>query len=334
VPNDVPVPNRTLRRYFGAATYDPLPSLFGLPRHRPTPYEQHLSFGFQYQFTPTLIVDATYVANLGRHLESVTNPNTPRPGPGDIQARRPFPQFRAIRLRGDNFGTSQYHSMQLKIEKRLSHGLTYLTSYTLSKQTGISFSAYSSFMDPYDPKRDYSLSDFDITHNFTTSVNYALPALSHLSALTRTVLGGWEMGAILSTQSGLPFTPSMNGDPANTGLTSRPDRIGNGALSNPSVDRWFDASAFAVVPANAFRYGTSGRNILRGPGSVVLDFSVYKDFQLRERTRLQFRAEFFNLPNHANFLLPFANISVPALAGKVLSARDPRIIQFGLKLYF
>src|SRR5262249_469880 len=92
--NDSPIPSRTLQRYFGAPSFDPIPSVGGPYRRMPTPYEQHISFGFQYQFTPTLMAEASYVANLARHLEGPSDwPNTPRPGPGPIQSRRPFPQF-------------------------------------------------------------------------------------------------------------------------------------------------------------------------------------------------------------------------------------------------
>jgi hypothetical protein len=99
-----------------------------------------------------------------------------------------------------------------------------------------------------------------------------------------------------------------------------------------SINRWFDASGY-TVPA-PFTYGDSARNLLFGPGQIVFDMSVLKDITITERIRAQFRAEFFNLPNHANFQNPAANISSPSSVGKITSADDPRLIQFGLKVLF
>jgi hypothetical protein len=259
--------------------------------------------------------------------------NIPEPGPGSIQDRRPNPDFRVVDVHADNFGTSNYHALQVKVEKRFSDGLTFLTSYTLSKNTGLSFSIGSTVQDPRNPHLDKALSELDIPHNFTTSLNYQIPS-PFSDGLANVLLTGWEIGTIISLQSGMPFTPTQSGDPTNTGRPSRPDRLGSGELSNPTVDLWFDPSAFAEVPAASFRYGDSGKNIIRGPSNVSFDFSVYKNFGITEEMRMQFRAEFFNLPNHPNFGQPSTNISNPALAGRILTAGDPRIIQFGLKIIF
>ena len=335
IANDSPIPSRTLKVFFGGASFDPIPTLTSLPRHQPTSYQQHISFGFELQLIPTVVADVSYVGSLGRHLEMSTFANIPRPGQGLIQGRRPYPEFRVVNVHADNYGTLNYHSMQLKIQKHLSKGLTFLSAYTFAKASGTSFNIESTPQDPYNAQLDHSLSDLDITHNFTTSMNYALPVLSSAERVIREALGGWELGLIINAQSGLPFTPTQSGDPANTGRPSRPDRVGTGTVSNPTADKWFEPSAFGVVPAGVLRYGNSGKNILRGPAYLNLDFSVYKNFYIQERMRWQFRAEFFNLPNHANFGLPFANISVPARAGKVLATSGgPRIVQFALKGYF
>ena len=332
--NSSPIPTRTLQEFFGAASYASIPTLTGLPRTQPTPYDQQFSFGLEYQLTPTLMIDSAYVGDLGRHFEALNGYNVPQPGPGDIQSRRPFPQFSSITMYGDNWGTSNYHAWQTKVEKRLSHGLTFLSSYTLSKQLGTSFNAYSGVQDPYHKQLDYGLSNVDATHNFTTSVNYQLPGPNSANRLAKGVLGGWELGAIVSAHSGLPFTVGASGDPANTGQGSRPDRLASGKLANPTIQGWFDPTAFAPVPAGEYRYGDSGVNILRGPHFVNLDFSVYKNFETTERLRWQFRAEFFNLMNHPNFGQPFSTIGYPGLTGAITSASSPRIIQFGLKMYF
>ena len=131
----------------------------------------------------------------------------------------------------------------------------------------------------------------------------------------------------------MPFTPTLNAATVNTGTGSRPNRIGDGgALANPTVDRWFDTSAFAT-PA-AFTYGNAGRNILYGPGRVNFDFSLFKEFPIKEGLKLQFRAECFNVFNHPQFDLPNAAIGA-GNAGTITSiVGTPRQIQFGAKIVF
>jgi len=122
------------------------------------------------------------------------------------------------------------------------------------------------------------------------------------------------------------------GDLAGCGCTNRPNRIGNGNLTDRSISRWFDVSAFALAPS--FVNGNAGRNILIGPGLENLDFALFKNFAIREQSALQFRWELFNSLNHANFGFPSATINVPATAGQISSAAAGRQMQFGLKFTF
>ena len=140
------------------------------------------------------------------------------------------------------------------------------------------------------------------------------------------------MNGINTFQTGLPFTPTLATTTINTGTGQRPDRIADGKLSDPTVDRWFDTSAF-TTPAQ-FTYGNAGRNILYGPGRVNFDFSLFKEFRIREEMRLQFRSEIFNLLNTAQFDLPNASIGA-GNAGTITGiVGTPRQIQFGLKVLF
>ena len=146
------------------------------------------------------------------------------------------------------------------------------------------------------------------------------------------MLGGWQVNGINTFQTGLPFTPTLNAPTVNTGTGSRPDRIGEGTLSNPTVDRWFDTSAF-TTPA-PFTYGNAGRNILYGPGRVNFDFSLFKEFDITKGSRLQFRVECFNLFDTPQFDLPNAAIGA-ANAGTITAiVGTPRQIQFGAKVIF
>ena len=142
---------------------------------------------------------------------------------------------------------------------------------------------------------------------------------------------GWELGGILSLQTGLPFTPSISTDSANTGTSRRPDRIGDGAVERRTLARDFDPTAYRL-PAQ-YSYGNSGRNILYRRGFKNLDLVVLRRFKLGERASLQFRAEFFNFTNTPAFGAPVSNIQ-SATVGQILSAGEPRDIQFALKLSF
>lgn len=149
-------------------------------------------------------------------------------------------------------------------------------------------------------------------------------------------LGGWSVSAISAFFSGSPFTPQTSIDACGCGLqegSKRPDRIrdGNLPVDQRTIERWFDVGAFAVPAPGTL--GNSGRNILISPGTKSVDLSLMKTFNVREAARVQFRAEFFNFPNHPNFGLPNVNIQTVA-GGQVTSAEPGRQIQFGLKVQF
>jgi hypothetical protein len=172
-----------------------------------------------------------------------------------------------------------------------------------------------------------------------TSVVYDLPfgrANGWLggSELARAVFGGFQIGGIFVAQTGQPVNPGIAGNPANTTNPVRPNRLADGRLARGerSVDRWFDPAAFAV-PA-AFTYGNSGRNVLRAPGLVNLDFLFARNFRLTETKRLELRGEFFNLTNTAHFGRPNTTIGSPQ-AGRITTTAVPnRQVQMGLRFVF
>jgi hypothetical protein len=152
--------------------------------------------------------------------------------------------------------------------------------------------------------------------------------------LARAVFGGFQIGGIFVAQTGQPVNPDVAGNPANTTSPVRPNRLRDGRLprGERSVDRWFDSAAFAV-PSD-FTYGNSGRNVLRAPGLVNLDFLIARNFRLTETTRLELRGEFFNLTNTAHFGRPNATIGSPQ-AGRITVTSVPnRQVQIGLRLVF
>ena len=191
------------------------------------------------------------------------------------------------------------------------------------------------------PHAERSLSTFDIRNRFVLSALYALPfgrGMMFMPSANRfedALVGGWQLNGIFTDQSGLPFSPTISSNPANTNSPFlRPNRIGNGALpkGQRSIHDWFDISAFAV-PA-VFTYGDSKPDILIGPGTVNLDLSAFKSFAITEGTRLQFRAETFNFFNHPNFANPATAIDAQG-AGTITSTYNSgRELQLALKLLF
>jgi hypothetical protein len=184
---------------------------------------------------------------------------------------------------------------------------------------------------------DLGNGDLDIRHRATVAVNYQLPFGKSLKGAAGQAFKGWGVNGIYVFQTGLPFTMADSGPSTGIpGVTAdRPDRIGNPVLSNPTVAEWFNPAAFKRSTAGTL--GDEGRNQMHGPPQRRLDFSLFKEFPLRETLRLQFRAEFFNLSNTPNFGNPGADINTPSTLGKITGTNPqstPREIQFALKLLF
>ena len=277
---------------------------------------------------------------------------------GDFSSLRPVPWFRSILAHNFN-GWSNYDALQLRLARRLSNGVSYQFNYSWSKfmDTG-SGSGHSGGVDLWqranDPRANYGLSTYDATHNFNGSITYEVPFGSgrryELHGVANQILGGWRITSIMQARSGIPFTPVVSsnangGDPALSGspncfcgYTLLPNRVGSGVLSNPTVNQWFDASAF-TDPTNGGTtpaFGDSGRNILRGPRFVNFDFSLGKKFRIRENMNLEIRADSYNAFNHPQFGQPDNNI-LSSTAGRIFSANNGgpgRIIQLGGRFTF
>jgi Carboxypeptidase regulatory-like domain len=317
-----------------------LPPLFNIiytnERERREGITQQWSFGLQKELFSGLALDVSYVGSKRDHGLIYGVPfNQPAPGPGAVQPRRPYPPFNNITAYMTN-GSGSYHSLQARMEKRFSRNLGMLTSYTWSKTLDDAEGFEGARL--INPYKEKGLGSMHREHIFTSAFNYLLPIgkdqaiLKSANRGVDAILGGWQMSGILTLQSGSPFNVGVAGDLAGCGCTNRPNRIGNGNLSDRSISRWFDVSAFALAPS--FVNGNAGRNILIGPGLENLDFALFKNFTIREQSALQFRWELFNALNHANFAFPSATINVPATAGQISSAAAGRQMQFGLKFTF
>jgi hypothetical protein len=311
-----------------------------------TPYYQEWNFAIQQAIPSAISLELAYAGSKGTHLQVLTDPNqVMMPGPGDVQSRRPYPNwgpFAAIQDRGN----STYNSLQIKVQKRYSHGLSFLSSFTYSK--AINDLPEICCNQPY-PQNSYDLraekgpADFDQQFRWVLSFDYELPfgrgrQFLNNSRLLDLAFGGWHLGGIYTLASGFPFSPQLGYDPSNTGDQGvvRTDRIANGNLPRGQRDPnlWFDINAFPF-PA-PYTFGNAGRNILIGPGVNMLDGSIRKEFATTETQRLEFRAEFFNMVNHPNFAQPDNFLDDgPGAAGVITSLAMPmRQIQFGLKYRF
>ena len=332
---------------------NPLGSLIAINPNFRSGYAEQFNLQLQQQLPKDLIFKIAYVGNLGRRLETQFNYNQTVPGPEAPALRRPL-RFIAPNVINADYqvsdGLAAYHSLQTTIERRFASGIGFLTAYTWAHSIDIvanQFGGADNGPMPQDirfRRNDRGNSGFDQRHRLVHSMNYELPfgkgrKFSTSSKLANNLMGGWDMNMIMAVQSGLPFTPVLANSVSNAG-GSRPDRYKSGAIDNPTVAKWFDTS-FGTAASGAawgapaiFTFGNGGRNILTGPGRVNFDYSVFKNFALTEKLKLQFRTEMFNLFNHAQFDLPNTAIGNPNAGIITGIVGTPRQIQFALRLSF
>jgi hypothetical protein len=330
---------------FGTQSVDP---------HLRDSYAQQWNFTVQKQLPASVYLDIGYVGSKGTNLVINFDGNRPidvvTPGPGvpSVASRRPFKGFGGMSV-AKSIGNSTYHSLQMKAERRVSRGLSVIASYTWSKalsamdQSTVGGGFFSdSVQDIFNLRAEKSPAAFDLRHRFSMAAIYDVALFRNAaSAPVRTLLGGWQIGAIVTEQTGFASTVSRIGDTTGTGISSRPDLIANPNLGRGerSRDRWFNTSAFAMPPAG--RFGNSTRHPIHLPGLNNIDFLLSKNFRFRERHTFQLRGEFFNFFNHVNLGAPGLSLLSPATFGKITSASQgpghdsgQRVIQLALKYAF
>lgn len=335
--NPVPVPNFGFRDALASPANIPRPGGWSHQLDFREAYIHAWSLNIQHQLAGDLLLDAAYVGSKGTRLERTTPVNVPAPGPGAIQERRQFTYVSSL-SRSESNANSTYHALQLKAEKRFSRGLSFLVAYTASKSIDDASGHYDNpYRDPRNFRIEKALSAHDIPQVLRISSVVELPVgrerrfARRAHPLLDALIGGWQVTGIVGFSSGPVFGPGISTDVANIGRPNLPDRVASGKLDNPTVDRWFDVSAFRF-PA-PFTIGNTGRNILRADGTEAFDLGLFKHFRVREGHRIEFRSEFFNAFNHPVFGRPNSDVQA-ANAGIVSSASAGRIIQFGLKYLF
>jgi Carboxypeptidase regulatory-like domain/TonB dependent receptor len=322
------------------------------------PYVHEWSFSIESQLTNNTALEVRYVGTSGIELGHFHFfGNQAIPGAGPVQPRRLYPDF-GFTAQMSSGANANYNGLQVQVTRRMFNGLQFLAGYTFSKNISNNEGEEGAYADggapqgqnDNNPAEERGLTVNDVRHRFTFSSLYELPFgkgkrwLSNSNAVVNGFLGGWELTALASFQTGFPITPQSGIDSANVGTGNwRPDRICNGNLPSDqrTVARWFDTSCFTnefLIADNnngIFRFGNSGRSVLTGPGIQNFDFAMLKDFPITESKRLQFRLEAFNALNHANFSADgvITHVNDPRF-GQVTSASEGRDVQVALKFLF
>lgn len=320
-------PFPTVRRGFSGVT-----SSFGQLTDRPdTQYLQSFNLTLEREISGTAI-EIAYAGSKGTHMPRRYDVN--QAGRSyDLRNTRPYPFFGSINVI-NNGSNSFYNSGQLTVRRRFSKELFVRAAYTYAKSIDESSNTggtiqynFSSAQDATNLRLERGRSDFDIGHTFAGSFIWS-PQFSRHWALR-----GWQIAGTSTIYTGPPFTVRVANSSYSAGEATRPDRGAKGTLAAPGPDMWFDRTVFPVVPTGAYRFGNAGRNILDGPGTVVINTSFSRKIEVAERYTLQFRLESFNLPNHPNFNLPENNVNV-ITGGTISRAKNNRNLQLGLRLEF
>jgi hypothetical protein len=324
-----------------------------IPKDTKSTYVQSWHFTIQRELARDLVLDVGYVGNRGVHVYQLADYNQAVPNlPGQtvsLAARRPVQNFGIIQI-AFNDCNSNYNSLQAKLERRFSKGLSLLNSFAWSKsidispsnmETGNGSNYYMNFRN-WDSYK--AISDYDQPFQNTTSVVWDIPVGkgrrfgSSMPRLAESVVGGWRLSGINTMISGQPinfsYTPSTAAS-LTSGLTMRPNLVGNPFLpaDQSTPQHYFNLAAFAV-PDPSQPFGSAGRNIGRSDAQYQLDMAIEKSFRLpSEGKHLEFRTEAFNALNKTNFQAAAAGISASTF-GTITKTFPARQVQFGLKLLF
>jgi hypothetical protein len=306
----------------------------------------------------------SYIGN--RTVDIIVSPdlNQIRPntiGYAALAATRPFQDWNVVASR-DNGAHARYDGLQSEITRRFAKGMTLDASYTLGRQLSDAGGAVPgdfpgengpSLLNRFrGPQDDYGPMPFTRRHRFVATFLYQLPFGrgrtfgGSMGTAMDVLAGGWDVAGVALLQSGPFLTPSFTGgDPSGTGAnvrgftqTTRPDQVGDGNLSNPTVDRYFDRNAFVIPANNIGRFGNASVGSLIGPGTKVFSMTIGKSFTVTGTSRVRFEAAFSNLFNTENFALPNRNVRSAQFglitATQTVDQAAPRTVQFSLRYSF
>jgi hypothetical protein len=347
-------------------------SFTAMDPHAPSQYIEQWSGSVEKSLGHQTTLEIGYLGSHGVHLQRAHLINNAPPGPGAIGPRRPFGKISFIPgtvlpanityaspasgcANGqicfpvstinllENTAQSYYDAGYVNVRRRYGHGLTFLANYTWAKDLSDAPDFRSPMFESSIPQNNSDLAaergpGCDIRHRFAVSAVYDLPAWDR-SSVVRAVSQGWHLSTVYQVQTGFPFTISVFGDTANSGTVLGENPIRANATGQPifgsgtrTADRWFNTAAFAAPPA--YTFGDVGRNSVYGPGMQTLDLALVRDFNLTERTKFQFRSEFFNALNHTNLGTPDRFVNTPQFGTITQSTTPGREIQLSARLSF
>jgi len=310
------------------------------------PTVQSWSFGVQRELPSNTVVSVAYVGSRGTHLEYGNNINQPLPAMGyDFDPRiactatTPYPCTQRVStdyvrpyqgwssISGTvPVGHSTYNSLQVSVNRRMTNGLSYGVAYTWSKTLGIS----SYPQNAYNEDADYGLTSFNRANVLVFNYVYEPPIFRSATGVEAALLKGWEATGLVTFESGFPLTIGLS--TPTQGLANRADVVSGQTAAGPkTVAEWFNTNAFTAPPFGF--YGNAGVNTVTGPGLNKWDMGFFKNFDIHESWKVQFRAEMFNIFNRANFNSVATTYGAGGF-GQLNGAWEPRIMQLALKLVF
>ena len=365
-PFKFPTPGAPENKTLDYSVFLPIQSSPGFDIHNRLPYATHYNLTIQRSLSNSTVMTLAYVGTQGHRLIAQTESNPGNPalcmslrGSGVMDGTPECGPFGELGVYtrpdgsivngtrgplGPNFGSnaytanianSNYNSFQATVERKAAN-LTFLAAYTYSKAIDNS-SGYNNWINFMNYRLSRALSAFDITHNFVVSYNYVVPFDKLSPGLPKRLTQGWSLNGITRFATGIPISISQSGDRSLTGTTGvdAPDFVGPLVFTDPRCEtcgarphQYFNKSAFRSEQLG--QVGNANRRFFHGPGLNNWDFGIHKDTRIRESMAIQFRAEFFNAFNHAQFFNPTGNFNNSRM-GEVRSARDPRIGQMSLK---
>jgi hypothetical protein len=326
-------------------------------------------FGIQQQVFKDSVLTVNYIGNKVTHMQAGVsfaavnlNPSNPNQAAGRTCFQHPTGCQYANENSQPDALSSTYNALQAQLRSNLGRKLNLEANYTWSHELDNLVNVFGGWSDPFNINLDRGSGDWDVRQNFTGSVVYSLPELKGTSRLERGVLGGWQVSSILQTRSGLPtniqLVSGFFGNPMRPNYTGQPLTVASAKWPNGN----YNPTAFEVPAGwngiwnDPSTIGTVGRNALRGPGFFQLDFSLMKNFQITQGSRVQFRTDFFNIFNHPNFANPDGGIclavdattgacttngnfgrstaTVASLSGGAIGNGTSRQVQFSLKFMF
>ncbi len=322
------------------------------------PYAQDWFLSVQRVLGQNYLLDVRYVGNKGTRLPRLVEADPTVDGNriyGGCAAGGSPCNFASVGLISDE-ANSEYNALQVALSRRYTNGLSFLASYWYSKSLddvssfNVSGSAPTDVagendlaQNPFDLRTEHGRSLFDARQRLALSGTYELPLWRAAPHFASVLVNGWQVNAIANFSTGTPFTVYDGANVSGQGsapeisgfYSSRPDLIADPNAGPHTPNQWVSRTAFQRLDptTQAGQFGNEGRNVVTGPGYAAVDASLFKVFQVKENVRLQFRAECFNIANHANFHLPENDISSPDF-GQILEAAPPRLLQLALKVLF